>query len=63
MNEPDFDYMEKMDSHSEQIICPECGVIQKATVIHTVPWFTYIHTCQCGYIIMESEWNTNTSKT
>jgi len=56
MNEPDFDHMKKMDFHLEKIICPECNRIQDAKVEHTFPWFSYIHECECGFIIMESEW-------
>lgn len=44
-------------SHIEHIRCPECGKEQPAQVEHTVPFFTYLHTCvSCGYLIMESEW-------
>ena len=46
----------EMDSHTETIICPECGRIQIATVEHTFPWHSYIHECKCGYVITESEW-------
>lgn len=42
----------------ERIKCPQCGTIQDAEVLKTIPWFTYIHTCEkCDYAIMESEWN------
>lgn len=45
------------ESHTEQIICPECKSIQTATVEHTPLWNSYVHECtECGYIIMESEW-------
>ncbi|MBP1615777.1 MAG: hypothetical protein H6Q13_3225 [Bacteroidetes bacterium] len=42
-----------------EIICPECGSVQKALENYTTqPFATYIHTCrECGYIIEESEWN------
>lgn len=41
----------------EDILCPGCGSIQKATVVFTEPWFTYVHVCtNCAYTIMESEW-------
>lgn len=47
-----------MESHVELIECPECNEIQSATVEHTFPWYSYVHTCvKCNYIIMESEWN------
>lgn len=45
-----------MNGHLEDIICPECKKVQTAEVKYTVPWWTYIHECKCGYIIMESEW-------
>jgi len=44
-------------THTEQIECPECGSLQNATVEHTQPFWTYIHECNCGHTIMESEWN------
>jgi len=44
--------------HVEKIVCPECDWIQEAKVEHTIPWHTYVHTCEkCKHIIMESEWN------
>jgi C4-type Zn-finger protein len=47
-----------MKSHSETIRCPECGQEQKAKVLHTIPFTTYIHECiKCNYVIMESEWD------
>lgn len=40
------------------IKCPECNFQQAATVELTVPFPTYVHNCiNCGYTIMESEWN------
>jgi len=42
--------------HEEIIICPECGREQIAIVTHTIPFYTYVHICECGYTIMESEW-------
>jgi len=45
-----------MKQHIEEIECPECGKREIATVKHTVPHYTYIHECACGYTIMESEW-------
>lgn len=47
---------ERPDSHTETIICPSCESEQVATVEHTHPWYSYVHTCECGYTIMESEW-------
>jgi predicted RNA-binding Zn-ribbon protein involved in translation (DUF1610 family) len=48
----------KPKSHDEAIRCPECGEIQIAKVKHTIPFDTFLHSCQkCGYVIMESEWN------
>ena len=47
-----------MEIHKEEIECPECGKRQQATVLHTFPWFSYVHDCVgCKYTIMESEWN------
>ena len=43
-------------SHIERIVCPSCGKVQDATVEHTWPWWSYVHECDCGYIIGESEW-------
>ena len=46
-----------MEKHIEQIECPECGKRQIATVLHTIPWWSYVHYCvSCKYTIMESEW-------
>jgi hypothetical protein len=42
--------------HTEKIKCPKCGKKQTAKVFHTIPCYTYIHECECGYVIMESEW-------
>lgn len=50
--------MEKVISHEEKIICPECSSIETGIVKHTLPWWSYVHACKnCGYIIMESEWD------
>lgn len=38
------------------IECPNCGAIELATIEETIPFWTYLHDCKCGYIIMESEW-------
>jgi len=46
-----------LEKHIEQIECPECGKIQIATVLHTLPFWSYVHNCvSCKYTIMESEW-------
>lgn len=48
----------KKNKHIETIICPECKEVQKAKVAHSIPFYTFIHTCvKCKYLIMESEWN------
>ena len=43
-------------SHTERIICPSCAREQVATVEHKWPFNAYVHFCECGYTIMESEW-------
>jgi predicted phage gp36 major capsid-like protein len=43
-------------SHTERIICPSCKREQVATVEHKWPFYSYVHFCECGYTIMESEW-------
>jgi len=44
--------------HHETILCPECDSKEQATVEHTRPWWTYLHTCKnCDYQIMESDWD------
>lgn len=44
--------------HLEKIKCPDCSCVQDGEVMHTFPFWTYIHQCTgCGYTIMESEWN------
>jgi ribosomal protein S27E len=48
---------DKIDSHIEEIECPECGKRQMATVYHTMPFYNFVHHCiSCKYVIMESEW-------
>lgn len=48
----------EIESHIENIICPECDSTQEETVEHTFPFYSYVHKCaRCNYIIMESEWN------
>jgi len=41
------------------IRCPLCQRIQPAQVVlyDGDPYPTYIHECECGYIITESEWD------
>lgn len=47
----------KPDCHFETIKCPNCKHIQKASVLHTWPFYSYVTNCEkCDYIIMESEW-------
>lgn len=49
---------DKEGMHYDRIICPNCGTEQVAQVLHTAPWYSYVHECQdCQYIITESEWN------
>lgn len=47
-----------MSYHHEYIICPECGSEQLAKVQHTWPHWSYVHFCECGHTILESEWET-----
>ena len=56
----------KMEIKKEWITCPHCEYVQLAEVTrwHS-SWWSYVHYCeveQCGYTIMESEWErvTNT---
>lgn len=43
---------------TDTIKCPECSKIQDAEVTQgNAPFATYIKVCDCGYIIMESEWD------
>ena len=44
-------------THEELIICPDCLSVECASVEHTLPFFSYVHECRCGYLITESEWN------
>lgn len=56
-NEPEPEYAPP-ESHIETIICPDCESVQRAEVVHTQPWYSYVHVCDnCEYIIMESEWD------
>lgn len=44
-------------NHTEIIICPECGKKQRATVKHTIPFYSFVHYCKkCKHIITESDW-------
>ena len=43
--------------HWDMIKCPKCKSKQVAKVLHTEPWWSYVHECDCGYIITESEWD------
>lgn len=45
------------ECHYEQIKCPECNKIKLAKVEHKIPFNSYVHECECGFIIMESDWN------
>lgn len=52
-----------MSEHTEYIHCPNCGEIEQAEVLHTMPWYSYVHFCtKCGYTITESEWNKATEE-
>ncbi len=44
---------------TDKIKCPECGKVQDAEVTQhlNAPFATYIKNCECGYTIMESEWD------
>ena len=44
-------------AHTERIVCPACGIEQDAVVEHTLPFWSYVHVCECGYAIIESEWD------
>jgi len=47
----------KTEKHAE-IKCPQCGYVQKAKIIKTFPFYTYIHYCEkCNYVITESDWD------
>lgn len=48
---------ENMETHHEIIKCTNCGSIETAEVEHTIPFYSYVHTCQCGYVITESDWH------
>ncbi len=58
-----MDEENKIASHLENIVCPGCQSMQSAEVEHTRPWWSYVHTCtECGYIIMESEWDVGSKR-
>ena len=43
----------------EKIVCPNCDAVQLAEVVlhEDDPCWVYVHHCaNCGYIILESEW-------
>lgn len=43
--------------HTETILCPRCKSHQVAIVIHSKPFWSYVHVCGvCSYCITESEW-------
>jgi len=44
-------------SHAEEIICQGCQAVERAEVVHTAPFFSYVHECsKCGFINMEQDW-------
>ncbi len=54
---------ERAGNHTEYIHCPHCEDIQEATVIHTLPYPSYVHFCTtCTYAITESEWEQATEQ-
>lgn len=45
------------DVYPEMIECPMCNTVQGAIVEKAIPWGSFVHICcECGYVIMESEW-------
>lgn len=46
-----------METHEEIIKCPNCGSVEAAEVEHKEPFHSYTHTCRCGYVITESDWD------
>lgn len=43
--------------HLETIVCPGCGGIEAATVLHTAPEFLRLHRCGgCGKLIGSDRW-------
>jgi len=51
---------------SDIIKCPECGCVQDAVIEleDWMPYPAYVHTCiKCGYVIMESEWDSQKKTT
>ena len=43
---------------TDLIECPKCFCVQPAEVTLAAgdPWPSFVHTCECGYTITESEW-------
>lgn len=37
--------------------CPCCGDVTRAEEVPSIPWWTYVHVCECGYTITESDWD------
>jgi len=56
--EKDFKFSPVIECHKERIKCNDCGLVQWGLVVHSVPFWTYLHTCDCGNLIMESDWET-----
>ncbi|GHB63920.1 hypothetical protein [Persicitalea jodogahamensis] len=49
---------DQMGKRYDIIQCPTCGLKQKAEILLTSPYETYLHECKgCEYIIEEDEWN------
>lgn len=48
---------EKQGFHEDVIICPECGELQNAKVLHVNGADVKLHTCvTCGFNVTESDW-------
>ena len=45
-------------THKVKIECPSCKAICDAVEVkrHGEPFASFVHTCDCGYVITESEW-------
>jgi hypothetical protein len=56
--EKNFRFSPVIECHKEMIKCDKCGLVQWGLVEHTLPFWTYLHTCSCGNLIMEGEWET-----
>jgi len=48
--------------HFEVVVCPDCSEKQVAEVVHTLPSFSRVHHCNCGYVIMGNEWDNALAK-